>query len=553
MIPVPRYGGTTTPILAPVCLSSSGRTGYTELGMKARSEVVIDAVRFLAIPGILLVVIGPRVELLGIALGIGVLVLGRGNKFSAVAAGLIAVGTGFRIEFITDPAGGYLFLDWIAIPFTCAWIVLLIWAREGLRRVVPQRGPQLGFDLTLAVTILLLSFASPQTRESPIAASLPVATIAFVLLGLVRALRGGSVREDHAVVAFALGLFGISGAMKGAVSVSLLGPLVALGVPLFATARLGAVTGTSSLRLPSRSLLAWGIGAAGFAVAVVGFAQGHPEYALVVAGILFFTWGAYRTLAGVRADDFGMHDRRVYLFGIGFDPVTLDEATRWVEGMIRAGRAAVVVTPNSPGVIRALSDPVLRSSYASADLVIPDGIGVVWASRLFGRPLPARVTGVDLAARLLARPGIRVYLLGGRPGVAIRAADRLQAHHPGINIVGTHHGYFTKPDAVVERIAAARPDLVLVGMGVPQQERFMRAARTRVPGVMIGVGGALDLFAGDVPRAPIAWQKLGLEWCYRMIRQPRRVKAVVSIARFSGRALLAWAVLSFIRLSAQAD
>jgi len=523
--------------------------------------------RFFVIPAALFLLVGPRLELIGLSLGI-LLLCRRDGILTAIGAGLVAVGFGFRVRFITDPTGGYFFLHWLSIPFTFGWIVFLIWAREALRRGFPRRGTQLAIDGILVCTALLLGMASPQTHASPIAVYIPLAILVFLVLETGWALKGGSIRRDHSIVAFGLALFGISGAMKGAVSISLLGPLAAIGVPLFATAQVMFVSGGAgdivlprflSRRFsPGGFMLASLLLTSAFAVAAVSFAQGNPGYALIPAAALPVLWGARRIRVRFRALLVAARGEKKSILGVGFDDLRLEAAVRRVEEMAAdKTRARIVVTPNSTSLIMAGRDPNLLSAYAQADLVLPDGIGVVWASRILGAPLSERVTGVDLAERLLSRAGasgMRVFLLGGRPGVAARAAVRLMARYPGLKIVGTHHGYFEDDDEVIRRIAGVNPELVLVGMGVPRQERFMLNARGKLAGtVMIGVGGALDLFAGDCRRAPEGWQRLGLEWFYRLLHEPHRIARVLSIPVFIGRALSAWLIFSSFRLSSEED
>lgn len=529
----------------------------------------LPRVRFFIIPAALFPLVGPRVELIGLSLGILLLLCGRKwGILATIGAGLVAVGFGFQVRFITDPTGGYFFLHWLSIPFTFGWIVFLIRAREALRRGFPRRGTQLAIDGILVFTALLLGLASPQAHTSPIALYLPFASLLFLILETGWALRGGSIRTDHSVVAFGLALFGVSGAMKGAVSISLLGPLAAIGVPLFATAQVMFVSGgAGDIVIPrffsrrfSRAgfILTSLLLTSAFAVAAVSFAQGNPGYALVPAAALPVLWVLRRNRARFRTPGVAARGGRKFIFGVGFDDLTLDAAVLQVERLAAdKTKARIVVTPNSASLIKASKAPDLFSAYAQADLVIPDGIGVIWASRLFGTPLSARVTGVDLAERLLSRAGAsgtRVFFLGGRPGVAARAAARLKAQYPGLTVVGAHHGYFADDNEVIGKIAGAKPDLVLVGMGVPRQERFMLNARGRLAGtVMIGVGGALDLFAGDCRRAPKGWQQLGLEWFYRLIHDPRRIVKVLLIPRFIGRALSAWVILSTFRLASEED
>ncbi|MEO0605420.1 MAG: WecB/TagA/CpsF family glycosyltransferase [Myxococcota bacterium] len=181
-------------------------------------------------------------------------------------------------------------------------------------------------------------------------------------------------------------------------------------------------------------------------------------------------------------------------------------------------------------------DPTLRSLVRSADTVAADGISVVWLSRWLGTPLPGRVPGIELAERLLDRAAAtrwRVALLGARPEVVRTVASQLARR--GIDVVSAQDGYSEEPEAWADAIAAAHPDLMLVALGSPRAERFVAHHADRWPGTLVlGVGGAFDVWAGKVPRAP-RWARLGgLEWAARFVREPRRRfrRAIVDSARF---------------------
>ena len=229
---------------------------------------------------------------------------------------------------------------------------------------------------------------------------------------------------------------------------------------------------------------------------------------------------------------------RVEVLGVGFDPVDLSGAVERVAAFAADRTAHLVVTANVEMVVAARRAPDLRDILARAALVVADGVGVVWGSRQLGRPLPGRVPGIDLATRLCgeaARRGWRVYLLGGAPGVAAAAAARLRESHPRITIVGTGSGYFGSDEDrdVVQAIRDASPTLLLAGLGSPQQERWLsRHLEALGAPVAMGVGGTIDVWAGRARRAPRIMQALGLEWCYRLIRQPRRLGRQMAIPYF---------------------
>lgn len=229
---------------------------------------------------------------------------------------------------------------------------------------------------------------------------------------------------------------------------------------------------------------------------------------------------------------------RVDVLGVGFDPVDQESAVASVVSLAGSPGPHLVVTANVELVMRARRAPDLQGILRRAALVVPDGVGVVWGARQLGRHLPGRVPGIDLAARLCveaARRGWRIFLLGGAPGVAQEATARLRIRHPAIDIVGAAHGYFEPAEeaAVLTTIRAAAPTLLLAGLGSPRQERWLdRHLDVLAVPVAIGVGGTLDVWAGRVKRAPRAMQALGLEWCYRLIRDPSRAGRQLAIPQF---------------------
>lgn len=217
---------------------------------------------------------------------------------------------------------------------------------------------------------------------------------------------------------------------------------------------------------------------------------------------------------------------RTEIMGVGFDDLTLDEAAGAAAGMIEAGGFHYVVTPNPELVDRARREEPFRQALNGADLVLPDGIGVVYAAKLLGRPLKGRAPGIEFAQQLIAwmaKNGKRLFLLGAKPGVAELAAANLKTQYPGLIVCGTHDGYFQEDEPVVEAIRAAAADVVFVCLGAPKQE-FWMAKNGPASGahLMVGLGGSLDVFAGVVDRAPEGFQKLGLEWLYRLMKEPKR-------------------------------
>jgi N-acetylglucosaminyldiphosphoundecaprenol N-acetyl-beta-D-mannosaminyltransferase len=228
------------------------------------------------------------------------------------------------------------------------------------------------------------------------------------------------------------------------------------------------------------------------------------------------------------------------VLGHPLDPVDLDEAARRVLRYAREGPPSLVVTLNPEIVVRADREPALREAIASARLSVPDGVGVVWAARRTGLEVPGRVPGVELAERALERAGgdLPVYLLGGRPGVAERAAATVRARY-GCHVAGVRDGYFEpcEDGDVADAVRASGARLLLAGLG-ERQEPFLAAQLERTGvGAAIGVGGTLDVLAGAARRTPAWTRRAGLEWAWRVGTDPRRWRRAPRLLRFVARVL----------------
>ncbi|HEY8487861.1 MAG TPA: WecB/TagA/CpsF family glycosyltransferase [Thermaerobacter sp.] len=242
-----------------------------------------------------------------------------------------------------------------------------------------------------------------------------------------------------------------------------------------------------------------------------------------------------------------MPSLRIELLGLPLDALTFDETVQTIVERVRRGEPTLQVSMNAAKYVRAAEDPLLRAFIRRAHLVSPDGAGPLWAARRFGLRVPERVPGVDLMMALLpeaARHGWPVFLLGARPEVVERAAAEAARRWPGLQVAGTHHGYF-RPDeegAVVERVRASGATMLFVALGSPRQERFLERwfAKTGVLYAQ-GVGGGFDVLAGMARRAPRWIQQAGLEGVYRMMLEPRKRwrRVVVDNARFVAMVLRA--------------
>ena len=226
---------------------------------------------------------------------------------------------------------------------------------------------------------------------------------------------------------------------------------------------------------------------------------------------------------------------RVDVLGVGFDSLTINQAVDRALEEIEKRQDAYLVTPNPEIVWLCQKDGNLAHIIEKAALVLADGVGITLGAKLLKRPLAARLPGIDFIASLfsqLAARGGTVFLYGAKPGVAERAGETLTARYPGLQIIGTADGY-TDDAPVTAAIQKAAPDLLLVCLGAPKQEKWMAAHQGKLHvGLMAGLGGALDVFSGDVNRAPETWRKLGLEWFYRLLQNPRRLGRMLKLPLF---------------------
>ena len=221
------------------------------------------------------------------------------------------------------------------------------------------------------------------------------------------------------------------------------------------------------------------------------------------------------------------HPLKTDILGIQFDNLTREEAKEAGAALLRSPEFHYAVTPNPEFILAADKDLEFQKILNQADLVLPDGIGVVYSAKILGTPLKGRVAGFDFACDMLDvlnEMGGRLYLLGAKPGVAEEAGRRILESHPNIVLCGTHDGYFKDSDPVAREVAQAQPDLLFVCLGAPKQEKWIsRFGLVTGAKLAIGLGGALDVFAGNVERAPEQWQKAGMEWSYRLKKEPKRI------------------------------
>jgi len=230
--------------------------------------------------------------------------------------------------------------------------------------------------------------------------------------------------------------------------------------------------------------------------------------------------------------------KTVNVLGVDFASLTFDGALQLLETYLNEPRNHIVVTPNPEGVMQARRNPLVANAFAQADLRLADGTGIVLAARYNKTPLPQRVRGVDITFALferLAKKGtVTAYFLGGAQGIAEEAKRRMEEKYAGLQVVGTHHGFFSAEEEaeVLAQIQEKKPDILLVCLGMPRQEIWATTHRDLPVKITLCLGGTLDIMAGNVKLAPAAWRAMGLEWLYRLLSQPARARRMLDIPRF---------------------
>ena len=234
--------------------------------------------------------------------------------------------------------------------------------------------------------------------------------------------------------------------------------------------------------------------------------------------------------------------RTTDILGIPIDIIDYADALDALEHFMREGGHHLVVTPNPEMIMLAQKDAHIKEILCSAALAAPDGIGVLLASRLTDNPIPKRVTGCDLMQDLLERmsnSGRTAYFLGGMPGVAEQAKKNMESRYPGVKIIGAHHGYFSADSdkLITEDLSEKKPDLLMLGLSMGIALNWAHDHRHLNIPVVACVGGTLDILSGAVKRGPKVFQRMGLEWFYRLISQPQRAGRMLKLPVFAAMAL----------------
>ena len=218
-----------------------------------------------------------------------------------------------------------------------------------------------------------------------------------------------------------------------------------------------------------------------------------------------------------------------HIFGVPIHAMTMAQTLDVCDQSIQARRCLMIGVVNAAKIVNMRRTPILGEAVLTSDLVLADGMAIVWASRILRQPLPERVAGIDLFENLLERAnqkGYSIYLLGATQEVMDRLTVRIRKQYPNLTIAGSRNGYFTddQAPAIAHAIRDAKPDMLFLGMTSPKKEIFCaRWAKTMNVAVCHGVGGSFDVLSGQVKRAPMVWQRLGLEWLYRVVQEPQRM------------------------------
>jgi N-acetylglucosaminyldiphosphoundecaprenol N-acetyl-beta-D-mannosaminyltransferase len=261
---------------------------------------------------------------------------------------------------------------------------------------------------------------------------------------------------------------------------------------------------------------------------------------MIGVGCLAYYWLRQRISNGSAIINNDRHKGKLVLFGVPIDQIDSQQALAQIERFVKEKRAHLIITPDTLAILRARKDKQYLEITQKADLVTPDGAGILWAAAFLVEPLPERITGIDMInqiCQLAVQKRYSLYLLGAEEEIVKKAARNLELEYPGLNIAGYHHGYFDnnedKVNYVINDIIEKKPDFLLVGMGVPKQEIWISKYKDRlgVP-VCIGIGGSFDVISGKISRAPLWMQNHGMEWIFRIIKEPKRIKRMAKLPSF---------------------
>ncbi|MCF7935868.1 MAG: WecB/TagA/CpsF family glycosyltransferase [Synergistales bacterium] len=474
-------------------------------------------------------------------------------RFLYLVIGLLFAVLGPRISFIGLPGGEYLYLSpWASMLVTALWGGLFPLLVQELDQISGMAAHLLAMTWLLLVGVTLFSMQG-------FGGSLLLSVSGLILLAVFWSRHGHMFRRLGQPLSALWGTLLAGTSMLGVSKSVAFTTIFLLPVGLFALPFLETSLNAISRALPGRRdgtlclyrhLLGKGVdhpaavravalfcGALGLAAAAL---QLRPDaQGLLVAGSSLAASGAYLLHLKTQTSP-PLCPRRPVIWGVPIDNVSVQYALAKVRSWLNAGERGPrrIVTPNALAVYACLQDRRLRRVFQSADLSLPDGMGLVWALRAFRYILHERIAGVefmDRLCRIAATEGWSVFLLGGEPGIAETTGERLQERYPGLAVAGTYNGYFPSEqnDEVVERIRDSRADILFVALGVPWQDIWLYRHIDELGDMVgMGVGGSFDVISGKLRRAPAMWQKLGCEWLYRLFQEPWRWRRMSRLPLF---------------------
>jgi len=517
---------------------------------------------------------------------------------------LIIIYAGIKIEFLRNPAspGGFVYFNFLSIPLTMLWIISLtnsIGQTDELGDVTPY--------IVFIASLTFLAVALLQ-RQGLLLAEILSFSLVIISFIFIKFFPRGKFSSFYMLFGFILAIISIVGVSKSTAALTLFIPLLILGVPLVDSSysvvssyvvqqgKVGDYTDTES-RLRQK-LQSYGFSTRGANYTIIATSLYLSFLALItfiyqsiylLAFMTIFGWLIFEMIrkkvsSGELIINKDSENNRINLFHVGIDRVDAKSVISQIEQFILSKKSHLVVTPDTLAILRAQKDVEYYRIIQGANLVTPDGAGILWATTTLYQPLKERVTGIDIIqgiCQLAARKAYSIYLLGAAPGITKETSLKLMKKYPGLKIVGNHHGYFhasslsnkvfrcnieknantnvknkdseieynknKEEEIIIQEINDKKPDILLVGMGVPRQEKWiarnLKSKRLNVP-VCMGVGGSFDVLSGKIPRAPLWMQKHGMEWVYRFIKQPKRTFHTLALFYFMSLVIMGKIILT---------
>ena len=517
---------------------------------------------------------------------------------------LIIIYSGIKIEFLRNPAssGGFVYFNFLSIPLTMLWIISLtnsIGQTDELGDVTPY------IVFIASLTFLAVALLQRQGLLLAEILSFSLVTVSFIF---IKFFPRGKFSSFYMLFGFILAIISIVGVSKSTAALTLFIPLLILGVPLVDSSysvvssyvvqqgKVGDYTDTES-RLRQK-LQSYGFSTRGANYTIIATSLYLSFLALItfiyqsiylLAFMTIFGWLIFEMIrkkvsSGELIINKDSENNRINLFHVGIDRVDAKSVISQIEQFILSKKSHLVVTPDTLAILRAQKDVEYYKIIQGANLVTPDGAGILWATSTLYQPLKERVAGIDIIqgiCQLAAKKAYSIYLLGAAPGITKETSLKLMKKYPGLKIVGNHHGYFyasslsdkmfrcnieknantnvknnnseieynknKEEEIIIQEINDKKPDILLVGMGVPRQEKWiarnLKSKRLNVP-VCMGVGGSFDVLSGKIPRAPLWMQKHGMEWVYRFIKQPKRTFHTLALFYFMSLVIMGKIILT---------